>query len=58
MEGNELNEMNSKFEYNEKSEGLVGAPRFFAGVQNLIFHTRSVRWVPLAYLAAPDSNRM
>ena len=53
-----MNEMNSKFEYNEKSEGLVGAPRFFAGVQNLIFHTRSVRWVPLAYLAAPDSNRM
>ena len=57
MEGNELNEMNSKFEYNEKSEGLWEPPAF-AGVQNLIFHTRSVRWVPLAYLAAPDSNRM
>ena len=52
-----MNDLNRNFEYNEKSEGLVGAPRFFAGVQNLIFHTRSVRWLPLAYLVAPDSNR-
>ena len=42
MEGNELNEMNSKFEYNEKSEGLVGAPRFLCKTSQ----SRSARQLP------------